>query len=689
MSARLAAAGVLGRIALRDLVASRGKTAVVGGIVLFAAALAVAGGAAVDAMDRGMASAVQGSLAGQLQLQDARSRDTVALYGGTLGEPDLVPFEDFARVKAVVEAVPGVKAVVPMGVSEAALLVPGPFDAALEALRADARAGAPAPEHVARARRLVGLLRAERAAQAGVPEAAAGDPEEDAALERAGADAFWAGLARDPLPALELLENRVAPLAAGAPDLPLRYVGTDLGAFARAFERLEVVEGTAPPPGERGLLLAKRWADDWLKLGTARRLDQLEAALRRGRRLAGDPELLRAAADARRQARELLFQLDAGRAEEAARRLRRALGSSEPDLGRLLDALLTFDDGSFAARRRIFYGELAPLLRLYAVQPGDVVTLQAASRSGYTRAVNVKVWGFVRFRGLEGSAVAGATSLLDLLSFRELYGWLTPERAAELRGLREASGAQDLSREEAEAALFGGGRPVVEEGRSARIDEPQAAARRAAPPAGPATQAELDAGVAPHAAVLLADPARAGAAAREIEAAGRRAGLALRAVSWREAAGMVGDFVQVARLVLWAAVAIVLAVALVIVSNALVIATLQRVAEIGTLRAIGAQRRFVRLLVLAEALAVGLVFGGAGAGLGAAAVAAVRAAGGVPAFTDELAFVFSGPALLPTLSAGPTAAALLAVLAVTLGAALYPALLATRVSPLAAMQSDD
>ena len=41
-------------------------------------------------------------------------------------------------------------------------------------------------------------------------------------------------------------------------------------------------------------------------------------------------------------------------------------------------------------------------------------------------------------------------------------------------------------------------------------------------------------------------------------------------------------------------------------------ATLQRVREIGTMRAIGAQRSFVLCLVLLETLLLGLSFGAAG-----------------------------------------------------------------------------
>ena len=42
----------------------------------------------------------------------------------------------------------------------------------------------------------------------------------------------------------------------------------------------------------------------------------------------------------------------------------------------------------------------------------------------------------------------------------------------------------------------------------------------------------------------------------------------------------------------------------------MVMATLQRVQEIGTLRAMGAQRRFILAMLVIE-LVVGLVFGGA------------------------------------------------------------------------------
>ena len=152
---------------------------------------------------------------------------------------------------------------------------------------------------------------------------------------------------------------------------------------------------------------------------------------------------------------------------------------------------------------------------------------------------------------------------------------------------------------------------------------------------------------------------------------------------------MVGLFLTLIRAVLAFAAVIFFAISLVVINNAMVMATLQRVKEIGTMRAIGAQRRFVIVMLLVEIATVGVVFGLAGALLGGGVVALIRAAGGIPAVTDLLYFVFSGPALLPRLGTSSLVASVLIVLLVAVLSALYPALLAMRVTPVEAMASED
>jgi ABC-type lipoprotein release transport system permease subunit len=707
MRSRIGATGVLLQIAFRDLFAAKAKSLIVGGIVLLGAAIVVVGGSILDTLDGGMRGSVQGSLGGHLQVYSARSKDDLSLYGRAGGEAsDLEPIEDFSALKRVLSRVPNVKAVVPMGIDIAWISAGNEFDRALEKLRADVRqlgtGGAPLAAqyeaHKAHFRRMVTILDEDLRGASAMMDAdlARERAQEQQDRTRAISESFWAGFDRDPLGSLEFLENRIAPQSLSNAFVYLRYAGTDLDAYQRAFDRVRVVEGTPVPKGQRGILLGKLFAEDWLKLKAARLLDQVEEARRdRGRLIAGDDQLRRWLKEARGQTREILLQLDPLQAKEATSRLKRALGSPKDDLQELLVELFTCDDSNFDRHHAIFYGELAPLLQLYSVRVGDTITLKAATSSGYMSAVNVKVYGFIEFQGLEKSTAAGWLSVMDLLSWRELYGYMTPERAAEIRTMKKDVGVRDVAREDAEAQLFAGtDAPAVESARSERIETPvfTTASRRDASEERPARahdQEALDEGVALNAAIILRDPARTGETMRDVKSALAAAHMDMKVVGWQQAAGMVGQFVSLARIILYTAAFLIFAVALVVINNAMLMATLQRVKEIGTLRAIGAQKRFIVAMLLLETSAVGLAFGAAGAILGAGLVGLIRLVGGIPATNSDMYFFFSGRSLVPHLGASSLAVSLAIVLVVSVASGLYPALVATRVTPLEAMQSDD
>ena len=150
-----------------------------------------------------------------------------------------------------------------------------------------------------------------------------------------------------------------------------------------------------------------------------------------------------------------------------------------------------------------------------------------------------------------------------------------------------------------------------------------------------------------NAAVILKDPKKIPQTMPAIEAQGERDGLPLKAIDWQKAAGLIGQFIDVARTVLYVAILIIFIIALVIINNALVMATLERVQEIGTLRAIGAQRRFILAMLVIEALVVGLVFGALGAGVGALAWSRSSARSASRPSRDVWFFFFSGPRLHP------------------------------------------
>jgi ABC-type lipoprotein release transport system permease subunit len=695
-------------IAFRNLFASRLKTLIVGGIILFGSTLVVVGTALVDSIDASMSRSIIGSVAGHIQVYNAKSVDQLTVMGGFNFEGDnLEQIDDFKTVREALMSVPNVKAVVPMGLSGAIVTAGNTVDVVLEKLR-DLIRRQQAGEDVKLAiesqkdhvRQIINVLSTQLDNIGKIVTDKAISKEELDTVRRATAPGFWTEFDKDPLAGLEFLENHIASLASDADMLFLRYIGTDPAGFARSFDRLKIVDGVTIPPGKRGFLFSKLVYEKQAKLKTAYRLDKIyNGVVKTGKTIAGDPDLQRMIKQNSSEVKEIMLQLDSQQTDLFRTKLQKELGSQENDVGKLLAGFFHVDDGNIKSRHRFFYDELAPSLTLYRVKIGDILTVKAFTKSGYVQSLNLRVYGTFSFEGLEESDLAGDMNLMDMVSFRELYGFSTPERERELKALKATAGFKDIDRDNAEAELFGA-KPAEEAA-------PAASAKVVATNDADAVlrglggkgkrekredqtydPAQLGQGVVLNAAVIVKDPRQIRQTMLAIEAAGSKAGLTLKAIDWQKASGLVGQFVTMIRAVLYISVLIIFAVALVIINNALVMATLERIAEIGTLRAIGSQRRFLLGMLLVEALAVGGLFGGLGAALGAGIVAIMNAIG-IPAFNDIFYFFFSGPRLHPSLSVTNVAIALIIVLVVSGASSIYPGFLAMRVSPRQAMQSDE
>ena len=696
---------VITLIAFRNLFASRLKTLIVGGIILVGSFIVVVGTALVDSVDASMSRSIIGSVAGHIQVYNAQSKDELAVMGGMgMDAPDLAQIEDFKAMRETIASVPNVKAVVPMGMSAAMFPAGNTVDLVLEKLRDVVRkqqvgedvtnALASQKEHV---QQIITVLAADMAKVGKILTDKAVPPEEKAALERATAPGFWAEFDKDPLGTLEFLENRIAPIATDADMLFLRYIGTNPAQFAQSFDRMRIVDGATIPPGQRGFLFSKWVYENQVKLKTVHRLDKIHDAIeQRGKTIASDPELQRWVKQNTSEVKEIILQLDRDKNDLFRAKLQKELGSTETEVKKLLSEMFRVDDTNINRRYHFFYDELAPLLSLYRVRVGDTLTIKSFTKGGYVQSVNLKVYGTFSFQGLEESHMAGELNLMDLVSFRELYGFLTPDREKELQAMKTASGMKEVDRDQAEAELFGApaadSAPMVVQGDGQTAEDVLRELSGKGKRENRMNQAydpiQLQEGILLNAAVLLKDPSKIPQTIQAIEAAGKKAGLPLKAISWQKASGLIGQFVMLIRAVLYISVLIIFAVALVIINNALVMATLERIGEIGTLRAVGAQRRFLLGMLIVEALTVGGFFGGIGSALGAGVVAILHAVG-IPAKNDIFYFFFSGPRLHPSLSVMNVAIALFIVLVVSGLSSLYPGFLAMRVSPRQAMQSDE
>jgi ABC-type lipoprotein release transport system permease subunit len=679
---------------------------IIGGIIFFATFLVVTVGALVDSVNSSMSRSIIGSISGHVQVYSDKSKEELSLFGAMGGETDVAAIDSFTSIRAAVEKHPNVQTVVPMGTNGALITSGNTVDLTLARLRELYRklnAEGETPELreqidslKAHVRQLANLVQDEMQTRRTMLREDTVEPAELEALARARSDEFWAGFDKDPLASLEFLENRLAPQVVDGDLLYIRYVGTDLESFQKSFDRMQIVDGQAVPQGQRGMLLSKFFYEEFLKLKTARRMDLIKEARDTNKKtIALEPLLQRYVKENSTQTREIVFQLDPIKTKQATARLQDMLSSKETDLSKLLSTFLNVTDENFDLRYKQFYEQLVPLLDLYRIKMGDSLTITAFTRTGYVQSVNVPIYGTYQFSGLEKSPLAGTVNLMDLISFRELYGYLTEEKKAEIAQLQQKAGTVAVARENAEDALFGeSATTLVADATPGLINEDEQLGlvgqklRTEDLLKRVYSKKEIDDGMVLSAAVILKDPTRLDQTLAELQQSQELKDMKMRVVSWQKAAGLIGQFALMMTVILWIVIVIMFAVVLAIINNAVMMATLQRVREVGTMRAIGAQRSFILLMILVETVVLGTVFGGLGAGAGSLLISYLGNVG-LPATTEEMYFFFSGPRLLPTLGADNLITALALVVGVSLFSTLYPAFLATRVSPVTAMQTDE
>ena len=125
------------------------------------------------------------------------------------------------------------------------------------------------------------------------------------------------------------------------------------------------------------------------------------------------------------------------------------------------------------------------------------------------------------------------------------------------------------------------------------------------------------------------------------------------------------------------AILIIAVVAIIIIMNTLVISVIERTAEIGTMRALGAQKRTVRRMFVLETLSISVVFGAIGIVVACLAVVILNVTG-IAAPNSFFAMLFGGEKLRPELQWTSVVFAVGIVAAIGVLASLYPVSVAMR-----------
>lgn len=328
-------------------------------------------------------------------------------------------------------------------------------------------------------------------------------------------------------------------------------------------------------------------------------------------------------------------------------------------------------------------------------QPGDPLLVTAIGGGGGLRIRELTISGIFRFRQeIEG---LNQVAFVDAQTLRALAGLVISSGPIELSAQEtEILAADDLdalfgAEEDELVADAGGGAEnapsAAEPG--AALDEESVfeilGERGRTPPV-------VDAGAWHFLLLKLApgagsEQARAQRLIDELNGYFAAQDIAAAAADWRAAAGGFSRLAALMQTIFNVTVAVIAVVSVIIIMNTLVISVIERTSEIGTMRALGARKPFVRRMFLVETLCISWLFGIAGIVLGAAIVA-VLGWTGIRAGNDFLNVLFGGELLEPALSALSVAISLGIMTAIGLLSSVYPVMVALRVQPVRAVQTE-
>lgn len=677
---------IIFKFAFRNIFLHKMKTFIVGTILIFGSFIAVIGNSIVDAIATGMKHSITQSVTGDIQIYSANAKEKLSVFGNMDGSPSDVGYvTDFSKVKSHLEKIPSIKAIVPMGGNYAMVNPGNVIDVQVEKLRKLYKKDPPQQLEIDAGKAHLKFLvedlndgvKSNRAEVLLSSTTEINQAKEH--LQEVLVPTFWQNFDKNYEAKLEFVANKVAPLIFDDNLLYFNYLGTNLQEFKNNFPQFEIVKGQMVPEGTRGFLIHDYIYETFVKNRVARRLDAMKKEMEENQSTLRDSKELQDQVKANKeQLSDLYLTMEFSQRETIKAQLQKFLSSSELDLRKLLEIFFDLTDQNFRERYRFFYDHIAPAIQLYKIGVGEVIPLTAMTKLGSSAAISVKVWGTFRFKSFENSPLAGNFSLIDLTSFRELYGFMTESRRKQNKEIEAEMGVSDISKNDIES-IFGetpSPAPTPSDSPSP-VNTPK-----------PAITSEQTQDVFINAAIFLKDPNEIPQTLEAINAVNQKEHLGLQAVDWLSASGIVGQMTLALRLILFSFVFILFGIAALMIMNSLLMATMERQQEIGTMRAIGAPKSFLYKVFLIETALTSLLFGGLGT-LGALILIFTVGRNGIPAQGDVAKFFFSGPKLYFGVHWDQILIVLAIILFISFLATQYPAWRAMKISPLRAMQNKD
>ncbi len=310
----------------------------------------------------------------------------------------------------------------------------------------------------------------------------------------------------------------------------------------------------------------------------------------------------------------------------------------------------------------------------------DLIMLGFSS-SSLGNDVRVPVKGIIKFQSL--NKVWQEVSFMDIESYRESFGHITAaDNTAALSAQQQAILSADTGDMD---DVFGADDVVQEttlqtEGYDLTAMQQQTERTQQA--------VDIDQGAYNLVAVKLQPGRDLLEAQAQLQQALNQGGAQVTVLTWQKAVGEVAQFASITQGALFVFVLFIFFVAIIVIMNTLSMAALERIAEIGMMRAIGAQKSFVSAMFFAETFILAFIFGGGGM-LGGVVASLLVSALEISVTSNELlSLLFGGDTFNPVIKGPELVSGVIQLAVVMLLAVLYPLLIARKITALEAISRD-
>lgn len=318
------------------------------------------------------------------------------------------------------------------------------------------------------------------------------------------------------------------------------------------------------------------------------------------------------------------------------------------------------------------------------IKPGDKILLTNMSFNGGTNIREVEIKGIFRFKDASNMQL-NLISLLDQHTMRSLAGMtIASDLVTELND-QESLVFEDFSDEDffGEEDMFGGDMVADVNVVSADKDFDNIL--------GDTSErdrlSQTDSGAWHFILAKVNSPGEGETFIKDLTAFAETKNIDIEIQNWRGGAGMLAEMTFSVQAGFNIIVLIIAIVAIIIIMNTIVISVTERIAEIGTMRAMGAQKGFVRSMIMLETSMISIFFGTIGLILGGIIIGILNMTG-IQADDMFLQIIFGGPELRPVLSLASIGMSLIIPLIVGVVSSLYPTGVALKIEPVRAIQTD-